>query len=653
MSKWFTSFKKFINKKFIKSKSKKKSPHPEDVPLVLSDRSVAGNDHSCVASIEKCIQGKEYVDAVKALMSVQRNDEVPTMADEVERLYALLEDKLLEVVKKPFMKVDGSLMDQAVRAIKEQVEKESNSSKEDPTAPNKIKPRNWLNKWIQCAESSVAERFSNISQSSRSGNASCNYQHFEDMMKICKTDLIEVVNNIKTYWSQDTNICTVYARKYHALLGSEITSLLEFALSEDDSQFLLCWMQKHYPQQILNDPTISKGIDTQDLGPLVEPRKLRKLERNYVTSAKINMEESMNTKLQNEVKSWKGGKEPKKMENYYNLQLQEDIIQEYRSKLEKADEISESMHDKMRSALSGVLEQFLYRYNEAVSKYISRKRKNFELIVVANINCNKMLRDFVASGAVTLESWKQREVIPALQATEDRSIEVLLCDVCKAVKTLFIRLSYKKDHEEVIKIVIERLRIYLNSPHLRGLNPSSHKVVINKLHLKVVQGYIAQLLEKPKRWKEIEKLRTAGKSMKKSAKLINKFFEDHKTEEEWLFRSLLLIADIIIAEDTGNVCKNISELLKTYPDSYDHVATILYIKGNMDIPQARSVLDQFKKPPVGNPNCTLFSSIRPWPDDWLSGTEKLNFWKRIKAGFRVFKSFILCCDCLGEDFTCQ
>ncbi|XP_066461910.1 tumor necrosis factor alpha-induced protein 2-like [Eleutherodactylus coqui] len=578
-------------------------------------------------SIQMLIQQKRFYQAVKELIVIENtvSDNVPlhSKTKDIDSLYESLEKEMCQVILDSIVQIPGDSLIEAIKAIQKQEKEDAKILKHDDiTGQNQRQPRKWKEKWMKCIEESVSQQISKAHRIPTNRSSSCLSQKFCNLGKTFKNDLIHVVKNLSPHYTAEFNACNLYTQYYHKNFMSELGSITEYELTEEDTYFLLCWIHNLYPQTILRDPAIQGHIDESKLESLLPPRIIRKLERNFINWEANTLETFLENSLNLQEKRWKNGKEPAKVGRYYQSKLQMDVAQIYHDSIQKAAEISQEISLKIASHLGQELQKFLIRYQSLVVEYTQKKKKqnSFRAITIANVNCNQSFRSLLDNKDLNLEGRLKENLGLVLQNLETLLCDALVQDMFKKLKSCFRKLHHGKNRKQNFPDIMQYVKSYVTT--LKPLCKPCFQVVIGKIHFQVVLEYIARLMEKPVRFENPIQLRTVAAQMVGNSIHIKSFFSNKGSQETWLNPLLEKLAEIIKLENLQEIIYAISELAKEYTDMCkEHIIAILHIKGNIDRHQAVSALKQIEHRRTSGTNGTnsspFFSFIKPFSSQWL------------------------------------
>ncbi|XP_075138758.1 tumor necrosis factor alpha-induced protein 2-like isoform X1 [Leptodactylus fuscus] len=587
-----------------------------------------GAKTSKAGTIKHLIQQKKFHDATKELIGIENtvSDDIPLQ--DIDSLYEYLEEEMSKVILKSTIQVPGDSLIQVIKAIKKR-EKEDYKilNNEDVTAHNQKTPRKWMEKWRKWIEVSESQQTGKALRTPDNTSDSCLSQKLCNLGKTYKNDIIHVIKNLSQIYPAEFNVCNLYAQYYHKNVMSKIRSITEHGVAEEDTYFLLCWIHSIYPQTILRDPTVQGHIDESKLESLLPPEMTRKLERNFLSCETNTLKTFFTESLNVEAKNWKDGKEPTKVESYYQSKLQINVPKTYLETIQRAAEISEEMSIKLAPRLTEELHKFLIRYQFMVLEYTQKRKQNsFKPITIANINCIWSFRSLLENENLRIEDRMKQNLRLILEELETLGYHALLQDMFRKLKSYFRNLHHGKNRKHNFADIMKYVKSFVSS--LKPLCHSSFQVVIGKIHFQVVLEYVTRLMVKPVRYEDHIQLRTVASQMHVNANRIQNFFSCHESQETWLKPVIGKLAKILRLENQEDIINQISELAQEYTDiSKEHIIAIFHMKGNIDRPQVESALRKIEGRRRRRANSTnslpLFSLIEPFSSQWLECNPKI------------------------------
>uniref|UniRef100_G3VG03 TNF alpha induced protein 2 n=1 Tax=Sarcophilus harrisii TaxID=9305 RepID=G3VG03_SARHA len=398
----------------------------------------------------------------------------------VEALYTLLRVAVLSVVHQPLEK-EPALLHQALKIILEQEQEDQRVLAEarGPSALATTRPRRWLRLWQEGVRRSVEERMNRTPSTTldaprpavtEAGSEAA--QSFIHMGKTMKEDLLVVAQRLQPLYPAEFDVFRTYAQHYHNYFSSQLNSMVQFELNEQDTTLLLLWVHNFYPNDIINNPKLSKEFQRADLGSLLPPKEIHKLEVTYLSNEMANTQELMMRGLELEVKRWSEDKEPMKLEGYFHSELPIDIIQIISGTQFKAENITVALGKQIRPLLMAKLSSFLKSYQQAFTDFTEKnKQKHYRAIIMANINNCLTFRT-----SNDKDSEVPSYIFYSLSEIEQSGFNILLQDLFLELKSRFKKLTQTRwtTHEETVAEIIKITSGYL--PEFKALRKRYQEV---------------------------------------------------------------------------------------------------------------------------------------------------------------------------------
>lgn len=171
--------------------------------------------------------------------------------NEIEDLFGLLKQEVLAILQSSVAIAlsQPELLQNAIRALAEQVKEDERVELEENTCETVVcsHPRNWKEAWRNAVETSVTERMTLLPSVGNEG-ISTTARTFLHMGMTMKKDLITVVQFIKPHYPEHFQVCDTYAKFYHHCFSSQLETIAQFELGNQDTYLLLTWVQDIYPK---------------------------------------------------------------------------------------------------------------------------------------------------------------------------------------------------------------------------------------------------------------------------------------------------------------------------------------------------------------------------------------------------------------------
>ncbi|XP_074069267.1 tumor necrosis factor alpha-induced protein 2 [Macrotis lagotis] len=540
----------------------------------------------------------------------------------VESLYTLLQSAVLQVLHRP-LETEPALLLQALSIILEQEQEDQRVMAEarGPSVLATTRPRHWLKQWQEDVKDFVEERMTRLPSSAldepRPKGMEVNSEASQDFLHMGKTmkeDLLLVAQRLQPLYPTEFNVFRTYAECYHNYFSSQLISMVQFELNEQDTSLLLLWVHNFYPNDIINNPKLSGLFQGIGLGSLLPLNEIRKLEVTFLSNETANVQELMMRGLELEVKKWSEDKEPMNLEGFFHSELAIDIIQIISAAQINAENITKALGKKMKPLLMSKLSSFLKSYQQAFADFTEKsKQKHYRATIMANINNCLTFRTYTDSEI--LEKDLSAYIFHPLHEIEQSGFNILLQDLFLALKPLFKRLTktswttHEETVAEIIKVTSDRL------PEFKALRKRYQEDIMEAIHLYLVKEYIIQLSKKRLVLRTADLQQTLAQQILNDTKNIQCFCDQNESPATWLEPALRTLAEIIRLQDISAIKIEVATFASQFPDfSKGHLGAILTIKGNLSNSEIKSIKNILEvRTPSTNSSKALFSLIKDTP----------------------------------------
>ncbi|XP_072486242.1 tumor necrosis factor alpha-induced protein 2 isoform X2 [Notamacropus eugenii] len=517
----------------------------------------------------------------------------------VESLYALLQTAVLHVVCRPF-ESEPRLLLQALNVILEQEQEDQRVEAEarELSALASTRPRHWLKLWQKAVKDFVEKQMNHSSSTTLDGlrpegmkTSSEASQSFVHMGKRMKEDLLIVAQRLQPLYPAEFNVFCTYAQCYHDFFSAQITSMAQFELDDQDTILLLRWVHNHYPNEVINDPRLSRELQAAGLGSLLPPKEIRRLEGTFLSNEMEDVKKFMMRGLEVEVEKWSKDNEPINLEGHFHSELPIDIIQIISAAQVKAENITVALVKQMKPLLMAELSSFLKSYQQAFADFTEKsKQKHYRATIMANINNCLIFRNHINQDSKAMEREISRYILPPLREIELSGFNILLQDLYVALKPLFKRLTQTRwaTHNETVAEIIQITSDCL--PEFKALREPYQKDIMEAIHLFLVKEYIIQLSKKRLVLKTPDLQLNLSRQILMDAENIQSFCAQNESPATWLKPVLPTLAEIIQLQDISAIKIEVATFANMFPDfSKGHLGAILTIKGNLSSSEVKSI----------------------------------------------------------------
>ncbi|XP_058018754.1 tumor necrosis factor alpha-induced protein 2-like isoform X2 [Ahaetulla prasina] len=567
-------------------KRKEKKPQEENCQPITVDqiKALIKSQHFYEASQHLIMQKK-----FNSNLDSRNDEETLGNQTEIEDLLELLYQEVFNIIQSSISiaSTKPELLNNAVRAVIMWVEEE-----EERSIHSQLKT--WKEEWRNTIQKSVEERMSTPplvckKDLSTTGNT------FLHMGKTMKNDMITVVQHIKCHYPEHFQVCRTYATFYHHYFSSQMERFAELELNKDDNYLLLNWAHNLYPKDIKNNSVLVKELDEASLGNLLSLGQIRQLEQTYLTHEVDFVRSCLDNCLKIEVKSWTQGAAPEILDDYYHSELSIDAIKAIYGAQKRAEGITPEVVYQMSALLLRELLTFLQCYKKELETFIKENKQNkyFEAIIIANINNFENFRTHAEKSIDSTESDVKMNIFSILDDLQTTGFNVFLDPLFPEIQTLLKKFNEKKWDscsglmDEIITAMYPCIRVFkrLKNPH--------RQVIMETIHLRLVQKYIQKLMWRNTTLKSPEKQNQLSELIRSHASILYTFCIENGSNATWLESAIPSLAEIIRLQDPDAIKIEVGALVSRYPDiRKKHLCAILNIKplSNAKVKSIMSVL---------------------------------------------------------------
>ncbi|XP_036118453.1 tumor necrosis factor alpha-induced protein 2 [Molossus molossus] len=587
---------------FTKGKKKKGQPssaEPEDKresrpglggPLPTVEELKADLDCGRLEAAEPLMALERELQAMAAAGGASE-EELVQRQSKVEALYVLLRNQVLSLLRRP-LEVPPERLRQALAVLAEQEREDRRAlaTGSEPSILVATRPRHWLQRWRQGVAQEAEERLSQLA--TYADGLSEAERKFLYMGRTMKEDLEAVVERLKPLFPAEFGVVAAYAESYHRYIAAQLAALAQFELCDRDTYMLLLWVQKLYPNDIINSPKLAGELQEIKLGSLLPPKQIRLLEATFLSNEVASVKELMARALELESQHWVQDVAPQRLNGHCHSELAIDIIQIISQSQAKAEKITPDLGTQMKHMLLVELAAFLRSYQRAFDEFLERCKQltNYRANVMANINNCLSFRTFVE------QKWQtSQDLLAPLGELKSRGFDTLLQSLFWDLKPLFKKFTQTRwaasaqTLEEIVSTVEKRL------PEFWELQDCFREELMELVHLHLVKEYIVRLSKRRLVLKTAEQQQQLARQVLANANLIQHFCTQSGSPATWLHQALPKLAEIIRLQDPSAIKIEVATYATWYPDfSKGHLSAILAIKGNLsssEVKSIRSILD--------------------------------------------------------------
>ncbi|XP_035278796.1 tumor necrosis factor alpha-induced protein 2-like [Anguilla anguilla] len=422
-----------------------------------------------------------------------------------------------------------------------------------------------VEKRMECVEDvAVAERLS----------SSLKKKVFK-MGKQVHVDLLKVVQDVKTCYPAEFNVCDTYARLYHQAFSSQLVKMAEFDLNFDDLVYLLSWVHNYYPNDVLKHNELEKDIDIEALGPLLPEAVVRPMEEKYLSQKESQLGVWVSNALKKEENSWCSGSLPELiLDHYYFSTIAIDVIEMVDAAVKETKAIFCDLSRAQRIMCQ--LEIFLTRYKKSLEDFIKEKHVNTNALLKANLASIEQLKEYLEKCADLLPEEKNR-CLTLLEDMENYAycyfLDVMHAEFKVEYKQLWTQAWLERGSRQLVELLEKHIW------DCENLKPTCKQELVSRLHVQVILEYVRRMMKGKLKLKNKEQQERAASLLFEDSKMLNLVFIEAGSKERWLQDILLKIAEVLRLQDPGAIQLEVITLAQCYPDLSDkHVSILLRLK---------------------------------------------------------------------------
>lgn len=404
-----------------------------------------------------------------------------------------------------------------------------------------------------------------------------------------KEDLLTVVRRVKDCYPPHMDITNLYAALYHQEFSARLAQLAAPGLNDDDCGYLLFWVNRYYPHEILKHEELEGQIKVACLGSLLQQDDLKRLEEQYLAHKEETVKLWLNTALKKEQENWLTGRTPELIDSYYFSPLAVDIIQMMTSSL---SEFNCAIRDQKKTQrLTVHLEHFLCSYVKCVEEFVKGNHSNICSVIKAQLVCEQQLRDYISAETGNLSEEQKCRCLRTLSALRDCGYRRLTCSLHAELKKVCWSQLWTPQWLDgslpVVSLLLDSLSQQL--VNLTDLKPACRESLLCELHQEVALKYVKRMMKT--RMKSKEQQIAGAQQLIEDARKINSFFlEEGCSEASWLCEMLCKLAEVLRLQDPASIQLELVTLARNFSDlSNAHVSALLSLKIGLSAGNSRSI----------------------------------------------------------------
>ncbi|KAH3748666.1 exocyst complex component 3-like isoform X2 [Dreissena polymorpha] len=537
---------------------------------------------------------------------------------EVAKLSVTLGKQLWIIFMRLLMSVrrEPTLVVTALRIIEREEKLDSLSSKrqEQTGFMPPDRPKRWRQKCMSVMEECISQRIEGNQMEDRSSNKMWLVRHLEVTRQLMLEDLKVAKTLLPPVFPPYYNIVNKFVWMYHEALSKHIKDMMEQKLEGNEFVTLLQWLNSYDSPELMKHPSLN--IDTKELGPLLHNDDVEKLQKEYLTNMKKNIQDWTGNTLKSEQKDWCRNEGPDQDgEGFYNTSLPMIIFQMIEQNIQVAGMLGESIMLRSLEQFVEVLSNFAEQLKGVVGIYRDRhlqdrREPKFYLhYLIATANNLLTFGDYMTQ-------LRKRYLKTEYDRDEEDDANIRM-DRFQVLKGTFYRTAY-----DIIGYILEEVMIDLRT-HEHCINElmtkawqqsgQSVEVVVatwqdygtDFVHLKpkleqklyetakrvILKEYLKAILSRKLAFKVYDERKNAAEKMIHEATQLERIFHKYKSDDDATFSVLPMMAESLKLKDTSMLSLEIAGIMKKFPDiRLEQMINLLLCRGDMSRSEARQMI---------------------------------------------------------------
>uniref|UniRef100_A0A8C7KXG1 Tumor necrosis factor alpha-induced protein 2-like n=1 Tax=Oncorhynchus kisutch TaxID=8019 RepID=A0A8C7KXG1_ONCKI len=433
------------------------------------------------------------------------------------------------------------------------------------------------------------------------------------MGKCLKEDVLRVARDIRDCYPPDFDVCNLYVRLYHQKFSARLTELARSGLDVDDCNYLLCWVNNYYPNDILKHKDLEGHINMESLGTLLSEKDLTTLEEQYLLQKESKVRTWFSKALSKEEEGWLSGKSPELIDGYCFCPLAIDIIQAVDGAMREARTILGSEAKAQR--ILRQLDSFLISYKSSLEEFVKRTGENTQAVVKANLVSIEQFRDFIVRREESIPEEIRTSCMSTLADLRDCGYGYFTGPIHEELRVQYHRLwtqAWFTGGQMVLDEVLGTLDRHMQQ--FTDLKSICMEELLGRLHMEMMVEYVKRMMKRKMRLKDKEQQEAAAKLLAEDSSKLSTYFTEAGSKISWLSEVLPKMAEVVRLQDPGSIQLEIVTLARDFPDlSWRHISALLSLKANLSTADVRSIKESLveNRPTVTtcNTNPPFFSKV--------------------------------------------
>uniref|UniRef100_A0A4W5NIB6 Tumor necrosis factor, alpha-induced protein 2a n=1 Tax=Hucho hucho TaxID=62062 RepID=A0A4W5NIB6_9TELE len=429
------------------------------------------------------------------------------------------------------------------------------------------------------------------------------------MGKRLKENVLWVARDMRDCYPPDFDVCNLYVRLYHQKFSARLTELARSGLDVDDCNYLLCWVNNYYPNDILKHKDLEGHINIESLGTLLSEKDLTTLEEQYLLQKESKVRTWFSKALSKEEDGWLSGKSPELIDRYCFCPLAIDVIQAVDGAMREARTILAS--DAKAQRILCQLDSFLISYKRSLEEFVKGRRENTQAVMKANLVSIEQFRDFIVRREESIPEEIKTSSMSTLADLRDFGYGYFTGPIHEELRVQYRRLwtqAWFTGGQMVLDDLLGTLDRHMQQ--FTDLKPICMEELLGRLHMEMMVEYVKRMMKRKMRLKDKEQQEAAAKLLADDSSKLSTYFTEAGSKISWLSEVLPKMAEVVRLQDPGSIQLEIVTLARDFPDlSWKHISALLSLKANLSTADVRGIKESLVE---NRPTVTSFNTIPPF-----------------------------------------
>uniref|UniRef100_H3ATL2 Exocyst complex component 3-like 2b n=1 Tax=Latimeria chalumnae TaxID=7897 RepID=H3ATL2_LATCH len=555
--------------------------------LLVADQHIIELEEECEAANQKHVEGTE------------ESKDGGRKAKDVTLLYEALQKELWSVVKESLTSITPN--QQLVLVVKvidleEATDKRWSEQIKDSRTGLHSRPRELRKKWEEAVKSSVKEC---LSQCIDSNNGQITA--YMDRLKKCAVEDLKTVKKcVIPSYPKEYSAFHVYMKSYHKGISTCLTDITNKKLEINELYSILDWVQNIYKREVLNCPDLAPLVHPQELGPLLPPETVHRLEEECITSVKTKTWTDMMSELEKEEGRWRQEATIEEFQSGLSIK----IISILKIHVDRSSGITQELGEQIAHCCLNGLVDFLQSYQKKVDFFHEGQNEDalssesYVSKTIATVNCCPPFREYVehlCQFNPTESEEGRKKAVNALDKVESHGTKVLADRLFEDIKPYFNKVMKKKwlNHTEALDNITSTICDHFSK--FKKMKKPPYQNLVNEVHHRVLMEYVKPLMQVRIVCSSSKMRKKMSARLREEAKQLRQLFKELDSTSSWLDVAVPHLAEIILLEDTPSIQMEVGVLVRDFPDiRKKHVSAILDVRGPLSPVVRQEILNIVK-----------------------------------------------------------